>query len=128
MWGSGRPVSELVLVAHAFQIGETVLEVRLRVGNGPVVDSRADLLQAVVEHQTRFQVSDVLIQVFGEIAFDGRLELPGNLGGQFDGHDDVFESAPIYLMAPPKYEGNPGFVSRRISTIARRSVSDNADR
>jgi hypothetical protein len=33
----------------------------------------------------------------------------------------------VYLVTSPKYEGNSGFVSRRISTIARRSASDNAD-
>ena len=111
-------------MAHAFQIADTVLEVRLRIGNRAVVDRRADLLQAVIEHQACFQVTDVLIQVFGEIAFDGRLHLPGDLGRQFDSHDDL---SRVYLTTPLKYEGSPGFVSRRISTIARRSASDSAD-
>src|SRR5207248_9895178 len=35
---------------------------------------------------------------------------------------------PYYLTASWKYDGRPGFVSRRISTIARRSASDSAAR
>jgi len=91
MRGGGRPVRELVFVAHAFEIRQTVLEVRLRIGNGSVVNGRADLLQAVVEHQACFQVTDILIQLFGEIALDGCLQLPGNLGGQFDSHDALIQ-------------------------------------
>ena len=64
------PVCELGHGARAFKIGGAIADVGLRVGNGLVVDRRGDLFQNELDEHRRLQITDVLLELFSEIALN----------------------------------------------------------
>jgi len=53
-------------MAHTFEVGDAVREVRLRIRDCLVVDGGPDFLDAVVEQQPGFQIANRLVQVLAQ--------------------------------------------------------------
>ena len=68
-------------MADAFEIQDARAEIGLRIRDG-----------AELQHHGRLEVADVLIQVFGKVAFDRRLQTFGGVGRKGDGHTSVITS------------------------------------
>src|SRR5687767_13707881 len=66
--GRARPVAELDLVTRALEVGHAIAEIDLRVGDRPIVDRGTDLLEDELEKQPGLQITDVLVELFGEVA------------------------------------------------------------
>ena len=58
----------------------------LRVGDGLVVDHRADLGEAEVEQQPGLEIADLLVEVLGGVVLERLDELLAGLGRQGDRH------------------------------------------
>jgi hypothetical protein len=70
------PEVELRLVAIARQVGDRTFERFLGIGDGVVVDARADLPGEVVEYESCLEIPDVLVEFLGEESLDGPEEVP----------------------------------------------------
>jgi hypothetical protein len=57
-------------VAHAFEVGDAIGEVRLRVGDRLVVDRGANFRQAVIQEQPGLQVAELLVEVLGGVPLE----------------------------------------------------------
>jgi len=67
-------------VADTFQVGDAIGEVRLRVGDRLVIDGGTDLRKAIVEQQAGLQVAELLVEVLGGVALEGRDEALAGFG------------------------------------------------
>src|SRR5688572_16757344 len=84
--GRARPVAELDLGARALEVAHAIAEIDLRVGDRAIVDGRADLLEDELEEQAGLQVADVLVELFGEVALEGRDGLRRGVLVKLDAH------------------------------------------
>jgi hypothetical protein len=80
---------EFINVEVAGEVGELLLETRLGVGNGLVVDGRADVFQDEVEEQAGGQVADGF-----EIGFKVALERGDGVGAAWRARWDARRGPP----------------------------------
>jgi hypothetical protein len=64
-------------MADAFEIGDAVGEIGLGIRYRLVVDEGPDFPDAVVEEKAGFQIANLLVEILGGVALDGRHQPPG---------------------------------------------------
>src|SRR5947207_3378411 len=84
--GGPRPILELRHITRAIEVRDAFPQINLRIGDGAVVDRRADLLEDELEQQPRRKLSDLLVELLDEVAADRLERFLGRVVGQCDGH------------------------------------------